>query len=604
VKTFRNQINLGAINSSIRMMKGNQAGGILGLAVVQILAGFLDLIGVGIIGLVAANSFNQTDSGFTSIALRNLIEFFHFSKMDSSQVSLNLAILGCLILASRTLISVLVTKLIYKKISTVTNSLSDKLIARTYSTEPTFFEARNSQEMAYALTAGLERITIGVIGAVINLISDLSLLIILFTALGIMDPVLAFQTILFFSFVGYIAHRFSTVRASKASAKLAKLTVDGSRYVVGFVSNFREIYVRGSKEYFGQQLHKNRVDSSFEYSDLAFIPYVGKYLLEGAIVLGALILIGSQFLFHSTSEAVGTIAIFLTASSRIAPAVLRVQQGVLQVNSAASFGEKTYEFIRDLNLTESSYATASLELSPVRFTPSVVFNNVEFGYSPKYSFELSAITFTINPGEKLAIIGPSGSGKSTIVDLMMGLLLPTDGAVLLSGLNPRDIVNCFPGKIAYVPQVVQIEPGTIRSNIVYGFDSDSDIDKTIENCLRIAQLTELVYSLPLGLDTIIDERGSNLSGGQRQRLGIARALFTEPALIVLDESTSALDLKMEEEFLAALNDIPGEVTIVLVSHRRTTIREADKILYIEEGHIVKQGNFDEVESYLDYRGFI
>ena len=200
----------------------------------------------------------------------------------------------------------------------------------------------------------------------------------------------------------------------------------------------------------------------------------------------------------------------------------------------------------------------------------------------------------MDPGTVIALVGPSGSGKSTLVDLMLGILKPTSGIVEISGMAPNAAIKKWPGLISYVPQEVLITKASLLENVGLGFAAE-EIDKAQAlTSLRKAKLEELIGSGDSGVSQSIQERGGNLSGGQKQRIGIARALYTKPELIILDEATSALDVSTESEISDALLALKGNVTLVLVAHRLSTVRNADLVLYVDSGRIIAQGTFEEV----------
>ena len=202
----------------------------------------------------------------------------------------------------------------------------------------------------------------------------------------------------------------------------------------------------------------------------------------------------------------------------------------------------------------------------------------------------------VEPGHSLALVGSTGAGKSTLADVILGVLDLDAGSVLISGVTPREATQRWPGAIAYVPQSVGLTEGTIRENVALGLPDIAIDDDMVWDALERAHLAEFLRETREGLDTVVGERGVRLSGGQRQRLGIARALYTRPRLLVLDEATSALDAETEQSITKTLQDLEGEVTTVTIAHRLATIRHADEVLFLREGVIVARGTFDEVRA--------
>jgi ABC-type multidrug transport system fused ATPase/permease subunit len=219
-----------------------------------------------------------------------------------------------------------------------------------------------------------------------------------------------------------------------------------------------------------------------------------------------------------------------------------------------------------------------------------------YGYPDSQGKAIEGINLVIEEGKYLAIVGPSGSGKTTLVDLILGILRPLSGSVQIGGVAPWDLISTRPGLIAYVPQDVMIINGTIRDNIAMGYNVDQFTDVDFEDAVRLSQLTQLIDSLPDGLDSALADKGSNLSGGQRQRIGIARALFTKPKILILDEATSSLDGSTEAGISDSLYSLRGEITVIVIAHRLSSIMKADEIIYIESGKILASGDFDQLRK--------
>jgi ABC-type multidrug transport system fused ATPase/permease subunit len=226
----------------------------------------------------------------------------------------------------------------------------------------------------------------------------------------------------------------------------------------------------------------------------------------------------------------------------------------------------------------------------------ILLKEVSFKYDVASKFALNSISLEIKSGQQVAIVGSSGAGKTTLVDLLLGVTTPDSGEVLVSGLPISEAISKWPGAISYVPQDIKIANGSIRENVGLGYPKNLAQDPRVNTALETAHLIELVNELPDGLDSATGEKGSKLSGGQRQRLGIARALFTSPKLIVFDEATSALDGETEALIADSLQKLKGNVTVVMIAHRLSTVRNSDLVVYLEAGAVRAIGNFDEVRQ--------
>jgi ABC-type multidrug transport system fused ATPase/permease subunit len=328
-----------------------------------------------------------------------------------------------------------------------------------------------------------------------------------------------------------------------------------------------------------------------------FLPYVSKYVIETAVIVGAVLIAAIQFLLQDASQAVATLAIFLAAGTRIAPAVLRLQQGSITIKSGLGAAKPTLDLIVALGDAPMTVSVDDkVDLIHTGFVSEVIVKDVSLTYPKKMSPAISNLTLNISPGSAIAFVGPSGAGKTTIIDILLGVLNPDLGSVLISGLPPILAVAKWPGAVSYVPQDVVIVAGTIRENIALGYPKEEATDELVMHALKIAQLDEFVSNLPEGMDTQVGERGSRISGGQRQRLGIARAMFTRPLLLVLDEATSSLDAETELSISKAIHALRGSTTVISIAHRLSTVRNADKVVYLSSGMVLAIGTFDEVRE--------
>ena len=230
------------------------------------------------------------------------------------------------------------------------------------------------------------------------------------------------------------------------------------------------------------------------------------------------------------------------------------------------------------------------------FSPSVQLIDVAYRYPGSDKEIVKNINLEIKPGHVTAIVGPSGSGKSTLLDLILGVLVPTKGTIRINSLEPAEAIKRWPGSISYVPQVVNLTNASVVGNITRGFENGFFTDDQIQNAINFSQLSTFQNQGSAEISAELGFSGSRLSGGQRQRVGIAHAIITAPRLLVLDEATSALDGETEESIKQALQLIRGKVSILIVAHRLSTVRNADQVVYLRDGEIQALGSFEEVRA--------
>lgn len=568
------------------------------ITILQTLLGILDLIGVLLIGLIAVISLNGIRSLPPESNTRSLLIAFG---VDSFSFQKQVAVLGAVatvLLVTRTLLSLYFSRKILNYLSRQAALLSSELISKLLSKDLLTLRQRSSQENLYSVTTGVNILYLTLIASLLALFTDLFLMIILFFGIFSVDKVMAFITLSIFTLVSVALYYRVQKRISRLSESIVTLTIETNEKFLEAINSFRELFVRNRLSFYRSHLKDLRLKQAKSAAELAFIPNLSKYAIEITLVVGSVAICAIQFMLKDASGAVTALSVFLAASSRMAPAVLRIQGGFIAIKSCFGSVERVLSLIKSLENHDSEIdsSPAPLELEHKGFEPRIVLNNVTYSYPGNIVPTISEASLEVKPGEVIALVGPSGSGKSTLIDIMLGILKPNSGTVKISGVSPLQAINTWPGAISYVPQETGITSDSIKGNVAMGFPVREQIDPVIIEAIRIAQLESVLYENNLSLESDVGEAGSKLSGGQKQRLGIARALYLKPKLIVLDEATSSLDGQTESDLSEAIYNLRGQVTVVLIAHRLSTVKKSDKIIYIEGGKILTIGSFEEVKS--------
>jgi len=585
------------IGRSARVLSRSDQKKISVVVVFQIFLGLLDLAGVAAIGILGSLAVRGVSSQGPGDRVGVVLKYLHLSH---ASFQMQAALLGCLaagLLISRTILSVIFARRTLYFLSRRGARISSSLISKLLSQDLLTIQRRTTQETLYAVTRGVDSITLGVIGITVTLISDFSLLMVMTIGLLVVDPVIAISTVVVFGFVGWLLYRLLNKSARRLGLAESSLTIANNEKIAEVLNSYRESVVRNRRYFYAKEIEKTKFELADTLADIAFLPSVSKYVIESTVVLGTLLISASQFLLQDASHAVATLSVFMAASTRIAPAVMRIQQGTIGIRQSLGSAGPTLTLIESLEgVDENPEASNALETNHAGFIPTIKIRNLSLTYPQKEVPALNQISLDIESGAFVAIVGPSGAGKTSLVDVLLGVLRESGGSVLISGKPPLETIAQWPGAIAYVPQDVAMSTGTIKENITLGFPDNSNDEDLIYQALQLAQLSNFIDSLPQGLVTQVGERGTKLSGGQRQRLGIARAMFTKPKLLVLDEATSSLDGQTESDISSSILGLKGNTTVVMIAHRLSTVRYADQVVYIDEGKIIAQGTFEEVRT--------
>ena len=561
------------------------------------LLGILDLVGVILIGSIGAITIRGVQSQNTGDRVNLLLNLLHIENIDLQQQVTVIASVALLFLVSKTIITVVLTRRILFFLAAKGSELSTYLLERVFSQKIIAIQKSTSDQFQYSTGFGVWSISLGILGVGSTMVADASLLMILGIGVFIVDPLVAISAFALFFVVGVSMYFLMKNRARYVGNEIAKLQIESTKQLNELITTFREIFVRNRRMYYIEKLSGTRKDYTNAFAEQTFLPSISKYVIEITIIVGVMLVSGLQFALRDASRAAAGIALFMAAASRVAPAFLRLQQSLIQLQSSSGQALPTLELINSMKEVESLKADSSkLQTSHVNFVPKVSISNLTFKYPDSEKILFESFNLVIEPGTVTAIVGPTGSGKSTLVDLLLGIHDPLVGTINISGNTPEVAIEKWPGAIAYMPQTVGLIDGSISDNILLGFPNSIENKALVNAAIDNAGIRDLINEFELGIDTQIGERGGRISGGQKQKIGMARAMLTNPQLIILDEATSALDSESELEISEAIQNLRGKTTVVLIAHRLSTVRSADQVLYVGTSGETISGTFESVRE--------
>lgn len=346
----------------------------------------------------------------------------------------------------------------------------------------------------------------------------------------------------------------------------------------------KDLKVRCMEDLFIKQYHENAVKYVSAQKYFNFLQQAPKSIIETFVVVTVLVMIMIFLSQGNSAAAIFTqVAVFAMAAFRMMPSMNRIQVAVNGMVFYKISVDLIYKHLKQQDVSEPVYEDEHKDLD---LKNGITVNNISYRYPDSTKFVFKDISFKINQGESVAFVGQTGSGKTTIIDVILGLLSPTEGEVCIGNASIHKNKISWATKAGYVPQFIYLTDDSIRNNIVFYDDKDIDTER-LNIAIEQAQLKDFIASLPEGLDTVIGERGIRLSGGQRQRIGIARALYNKPEVLILDEATSSLDNETEKAVMQAIEHLYGKITMIIVAHRLTTIEKCDVIYRLENQKIKK-----------------
>jgi ATP-binding cassette subfamily C protein len=565
------------------------------------LLSLLDLVGILAIGFVATSTAIFLTSGSDP---DRVLEFAGLKIPAVTAQTLPWVSAGVLVLfLTKALFSVILTKKAAFFVATIEARSARRIAEISFGGDLGEVRKRSREEVMFAIQVGSPSAFNTLLNAANAFLTESVLFLLICIGFLFVDPWATLAAVLYFGLIAFLMQYFVGSLMTRAAKVAAEGDVSANAAISDLISVFRELLVLGKRDKYIEGIYRARIAAADSAATQYYLTGMPRYIIEAALLVGVALFVLAQALTGDIVKSAATIGVFLSGGFRLTAALLPLQNALLTINAAlpsARTAHSILELVRgDRGVPRQKVVSkVNVHALPTLATPStpigVELRDVSFSYPDADQEALRNVSFRVEPGAQVALMGPSGAGKSTIADLLCSVLNPTSGTLVRTdSLNDSDVFEEL-GRVSYVPQRPGLVSGSILANVALGESEDEVIRERALEALQLANLSDLIAQLPDGLDTPLGKLQDGLSGGQIQRLGLARALYTKPGLLIMDEATSALDAESEAEIHKALASMKGKVTVVLIAHRLNTIQHADKVILVEDGLVKDSGTFKEL----------
>ncbi|GAA1160747.1 ABC transporter ATP-binding protein [Ornithinicoccus hortensis] len=558
-------------------------------AVLQSMLAILDVLALGLLAMIMAPML--TGASFQVPVIGVTIS-------EPAQFR-NILILVGLLIIGKSVLAICLQWWATRRFARFEQVLGAQLLETTFRAPWTERLTRNSTEIVRATDVGVGATVAGVLIPFCQLSGELFTFIAVLGVLLVAQPVLASATIVYFGLIGAVLYLWVLRKAVKAGQDNRNYSTRAVRLISEMIHSLKEITLRNKSGEVAEVVLSVRKRASQARANQSFLGAIPRYVLEAGLIggLGIGATIGYLQAVASgedgVSGALAAVALFGVAGFRIVPSLTRFQTIMAQTGANMPFADQVLaEIERGRGYVAADAAAGARDLPDAARTLRL--DRVTFSYPGSEVPAVREVSLELPFGQTLALVGASGSGKSTLVDIILGLLEPSEGRVLVGETPLEEVLLGWRSKVGYVPQEVSLFDASVARNVALTWkDSEVDEDR-VRRALERAQMLDVIEARPGGIHGKVGERGMSLSGGQKQRLGVARALYTDPVVLVMDEATSALDTSTEAAVTSAIRELAGEVSVIVVAHRLATIRHSEQVCFMRDGRLIAQGTFEEV----------
>ena len=555
------------------------------------LTALLDLAAIFLVGYMAAllSSFGGSEGakplGAESFLVLPELEF-------SSYPFVALAILSLFL--SKSLLSFLLAKKSALLVAVVEARVAKTLAEQLFLQDLTVTRSQSREGVNFALQMGSPSAYSGLLNSASAIVSEATLFAAICLGFFLTNPGLTVLAIFYFGMVAAIIHLLVGRRVRVYGSSSVKSSVDVNVELNNLYSVYKELFVLGRTRHYLDRLGVARLEAAKSAAAKIYLRGIPRYVIEASLLIGITTVLVYQLIVGGLIDSSASLGIFLAGGFRLTGALIPLQAALLDVKYSLPRANQTMKILREGSSRTIVGLPEQGDPSSSKGALGIWAQDLTFIHSDTEVPTIKGVSFEIGEGEQVALVGPSGAGKSTLADLLAGLLVPHSGTIRYTSggatLGPEDLR----GGIGYVPQKPGLVAGSILNNVTLFYENDGDATEWARTCLEQVGLLDLIDAMPDGINSDIGNLFDSLSGGQLQRLGLARALFFRPRLLILDEATSSLDAESESGIVDLISNLRGKVTTVLIAHRLNSIQFCDRTFFMEGGLIVDSGKLSEV----------
>jgi len=567
---------------------------------VRALTGLLDVFGIALIGLIAGVAATQLDPGTGSARPVKLLGFTLPQLGPSGLLWLVVFVLVVFVIKAITAVLLVRGQAFF--VAGVESRNAHKIVDFLLTGSLASVKRYSKADVQFALTGSLTYAFTGLMNNVATLCSEGFLLLVVTLTFFLVNPVVAIFALIYFGLVLLAIQVFISRSLKRSGQEAVAGTVQTINTLSDTLDAFREISVLHKQKVFVDRISDSRVRIAQSGATMTFLAGMPRYVVETTLILGVVILVAQQFFTGSLSTGLITVGVFLTGGVRMMASLLPLQSAIANMKQNVEQAATALDLLMQVR-DRDARASAAAEHAADPVMPSVEeagllldVAGVTYRYPEDDHDTIHGVSLRVEPGSYVAIVGPSGAGKTTIVDLILGLIEPDSGAIAIGNVEPTAVRAAVPGLVSYVPQRPGLISGSIADNITLGVEPEDVDHELLRDVVEASYLREFIDSLPEGLNTSVGKQVDSLSGGQIQRIGVARALYSQPRLLVLDEATSGLDAGSEAFISASLRRLHHRVTVIVIAHRLSSVQHADVVHVVESGRITASGDFKTVQA--------